>query len=92
MEQYVNARAREFVQKYMLEEPVAYYRSLLELMFSKGRIKDNIDLEIAAQELNFGFLGISLDFALVRQSGADVGPILKKISNHVDFILDRLEH
>lgn len=42
MEQYVNARAREFVQKYMLEEPVKYYRSLLELMLSKGRIKDNM--------------------------------------------------
>jgi AcrR family transcriptional regulator len=91
MEQYVNARAREFVQKYMLEEPVAYYRSLLELMLSKGRINDNIDLEIAALELNYGFLGISLDFALVRQSGVDVEPILKKISDHVDFICARLE-
>lgn len=92
MEQYVNSRAREFVKKYMLEDPVKYYRSLLELMLSNGRIKDNIDLEIIAQELNYGFLGISLDFALVRQSGDDVEPILKKISNHVDYIFDRLEH
>lgn len=91
MEQYTNAKAREFVQKYMLEEPMEYYRSLLELMRAKGKIKDDIDLEIAAQELNYGFLGISLDFALVRQSGGDVASILRKISNHVDFIFDRLE-
>lgn len=91
MEQYINAKAREFVQKYMLEEPVEYYQSLLELMRSKGKIKDDIELEIAARELNYGFLGISLDFALVRQSGGNVAPILMKISNHVDFIFDRLE-
>ena len=58
MEQYVNVRAREFVQKYMLEKPVEFYRSLLELMLSEGRIKDNIDLKISAQELNYGLPGM----------------------------------
>lgn len=91
MEQYVNAKAREFVQKYMLEEPVEYYRSLFALMQSKGRIKVGIDLEITAQELNYGFLGISLDMALVRQNGGDVSLILKKISNHVDFVFEQIE-
>lgn len=91
MEQYVNAKAREFVQKYMLEEPVEYYRSLFKIMQSKGRIKGGIDLEITAQELNYGFLGISLDMALVRQNGGDVSLILKKISNHVDFVFEQIE-
>ncbi len=91
MEQYVNAKAKEFVQKHMLEEPVQYYHSLLRMMLSKGRIQDNISLEIAAQELNYGFLGIALDFALVRQDGRDAADILKKLSNHVDFIFDRIE-
>ncbi len=92
MEQYTNVKAREFVQICMLQEPVDYYRSLFALMRSKGRIRDDVDLETAAQELNYGFLGISLDFALVRQSGGEVAPIIEKISNHVDFIFDRLEH
>ncbi|HCF51538.1 MAG TPA: hypothetical protein DER60_14725 [Syntrophomonas sp.] len=91
MEQYVNPKAREFVQKYMLEEPVWYYHSLLRQMLSKGRFEDNVDLKTAAQELNYGFLGISLDFALVRQEGGDVAGILKKISNHIDFVFDRIE-
>lgn len=91
MEQYVNAKAKDFVQKYMLEEPVEYYKSLFTLMQSKGRIKGSIDLEIAAQELNYGFLGISLDMALVRQQGGEVSQILKKISNHVDFIFEQIE-
>jgi AcrR family transcriptional regulator len=91
MEQYVNSKAKEFVQKYMLEEPVEYYKSLFVLMQSKGRIKSGLDLEIAAQELNYGFLGISLDLALVRQHDGDVSHILKKISNHVDFIFEQIE-
>jgi len=48
----------------MLEKPVEFYRSLLELMLSEGRIKDNIDLKISAQELNYGLLGISLNSRL----------------------------
>lgn len=89
MEQYVNVRAREFVQKYMLEKPVEFYRSLLELMLSEGRIKDNIDLKISAQEFNYGLLGISLEFAFVRQTGADVEAILKKFQTMlISYLID----
>lgn len=92
MEQYVNEKAREFVQKYMLEEPVLYYETILKRMMSRGRIRSDVNLKMIAQELNYGFLGISLDFALVRQRGGDVASVLEKISNHVDFVFEHLEN
>ena len=91
MEQYINPKAKDFVKEFMLEEPVNYYEAILRAMASKGNIRDNTDLRIAAEELNYGFLGILFDFAATLQEGGDYFLVLQKLSNHVDFVFERLE-
>lgn len=91
MEQYINQKAKDFVKKFMLEEPVNYYEAIFRAMAAKGKIRDDIDLRIAAEELNYGFLGIIFDFAVALQEGGDNTIILRKLSNHVDFAFERIE-
>jgi AcrR family transcriptional regulator len=91
MEQYVNQRARNFVREFMLKEPADYYEEILKIMSAKGKIRDSIDLKIAAEELNYGFLGIILDLSGTAREGGDASAVIRKLSNHVDFIFECLE-
>lgn len=89
MEQYINQRAKDFVKEFMLEEPVDYYESILMEMSSHDKILADTDLRIAAEELNYGFLGITFELA-VRERG-DSFLVLQKLSNHVDYVFEHLE-
>lgn len=91
MEQHINQRARNFVKEFMLKEPVAYYEAILRTMSAKGKIRDDTDLRIAAEELNYGFLGVLFDLSVAVQEGGDHAVVFQKLSNHVDFVFERLE-
>lgn len=90
MEQYINKQARSFVQQFMLKEPVAYYEEILQAMSAKGKIRNDLDLKTAAEELNYGFLGIIFDLPMVIQEDHDISAVIQKLSNHVDFVFERL--
>jgi len=91
MEQYINPRAKEFVKEFILKEPVDYSETILNTMAAKGKIRDDTDLRIVAEELNYGFLGITFDLAVSVLEGGDHLSVLHKLSNHVDFVFERLE-
>ncbi len=91
MEQYINQRARSFVKEFMLKEPADYYEEILKAMSEKGKIRNDIDLKIAAEELNYGFLGIIFDLPIVIREDPDISTVIQKLSNHVDFVFERLE-
>lgn len=91
MEQYVNQRARNFVKEFMLKEPTDYYEEILKAMAAKGKIRHDIDLKIVAEELNFGFLGIILGLPAVIREEQDISTVIQKLSNHVDFVFERIE-
>ncbi len=90
-EQYTNPIARDFVQRYMLREPADYYEALLKTLAAKERIRGDINLRIAAEELNYGFLGIIFEIVHSVQEGRDGAAVMEKLSNHVDFVFERLE-
>lgn len=91
MEQYINQRARNFVREFMLQEPPGYYEEMLKAMADKGKIRDDIDLRIAAEELNYGFIGIIFEMLAAIQENQDAAGAIQKLSNHVDFVFERLE-
>ncbi len=91
MEQYINQRARSFVKEFMLKEPPDYYEEILKAMSAKGKIRDDIDLRIAAEELNYGFIGIVFDMPTAIQESNDASAMIQKLSNHVDFVFEHLE-
>lgn len=91
MEQYINQRARSFVKEFMLKEPTDYYEEILKAMSVKGKIRNDIDLKIVAEELNYGFLGIIFDLPVVIREDHDISTVIQKLSNHVDFVFERLE-
>ncbi len=90
-EQYGNQKARSFVRQFMLDEPVVYYEEILNSMASKGKLREGVDVRIAAQELHYGFLGIIMDLSTSVHEGRDASLIIEKLSNHVDFIFAQLE-
>ena len=75
----------------MLKEPADYYEEILKAMSEKGKIRNDIDLKIAAEELNYGFLGIIFDLPIVIREDPDISTVIQKLSNHVDFVFERLE-
>lgn len=91
MEQYINQRARSFVEEFMLKEPAGYYEEILRAMSAKGKIRKDADLKIAAEELNYGFLGIVLDLPATIQKDRGGSAVVEKFSNHIDFVFERLE-
>jgi len=91
MEQYINQRARNFFKEFMLKEPTDYYEAILKTMSEKERIRNDIDLRIAAEELHYGFLGMLFDLTVAVQEGSDDSAAIQKLSNHVDFVFERLE-
>lgn len=91
MEQYINPRARSFAKRFMLEEPINYYQSILQAMADRKRVRDDIDLRIVAEELHYGFLGIIFNLAIAVQEGGDDWDLLRKLCSHVDFVFERLE-
>ncbi len=92
MEQYINQTARDFFKEFMLEEPVDYYETILKAMAEKKRIRSDIDLRIAAEGLHYGFLGILFSLTVAVQEGGDGLDVISKLSNHVDFVFERLEN
>jgi AcrR family transcriptional regulator len=91
MEQYINQRARSFVKEFMLKEPTDYYEEILKTMSVKNRIRNDIDLKMVAEELNLGFLGIIFDLPVAIREGCDLAAVIQKLSNHVDFVFERLD-
>lgn len=91
MEQYINQRARGFVKGFMLKEPAHYYEEILKAMSAKEKIRNDIDLKIAAEELNYGFLGIIFDLPAAIREDHDISTVIQKLSNHVDFVFERIE-
>jgi len=90
-QQYISRRAGEFVKNFMLKEPTDYYEAILRTMAAKGRIRSDTDLRVAAEELNYGFLGIFFDLLTAVLEGGDDSFVISKLSNHVDFVFERLE-
>jgi AcrR family transcriptional regulator len=91
MEQHINQRARNFIRRFMLKEPTDYYESILRAMAENGKIHDGADLRIAAEELNYGALGIFLELSVIVGECGDAGAMIQKLSDHVDFVFERLE-
>ena len=91
MEQFIDQRARSFVKEFMLKEPAEYYEEILRAMAAKGKIRTDADLKIAAEELNYGFLGIIFDMSVVIREDRDISSVIRKLSGRVDFVFERLE-
>lgn len=91
MEQYINQRAMNFVKDFMLKEPADYYEEILKVMSAKGKIRNDLHLRIAAEELNFGFLGIIFSLPVLIHEERDISTVIQKLSNHVDFVFERLD-
>lgn len=88
-EQYINKRVGDFFMKYMVEEPLAYYKRILSIMVAANKIKDS-DYTSAAEELHYGFLGLMMEYAHIRTEESYDKKMLQKMVRHVDFVFEHI--
>lgn len=89
MEQFRDKRARDFVIREIIGRPAAYYEKAFRIMIDKGMIKP-IDPEILSDEINYSWLGLSLERMLLQTDDEDVMPTVKKMFNHIKFVCDAI--
>jgi len=90
IEQYINERAGDFFMKYMVEEPIAYYKRIFSMLAAAGRIKDS-DYTSLAEELHYGFLGLMMEQAHGKIGEQRDDKMLKKMVRHVDFVFEHVQ-
>jgi len=89
IEQYFNKRAGDFFMKYMVEEPLEYYKKIFSMMVAANKLED-CEYTSAAEELHYGFLGLMLEYAHIRAEGQNDIKMIRKMVRHVDFVFKHI--
>lgn len=90
IEQYINKRAGDFFMKYMVEEPLEYYKKIFSMLVAEGRIKDS-DYTSHIEELHYVFLGLMMEYVHIKTEERSNKGMLKKMSRHVDFVFEQVQ-
>ena len=90
MEQYINERAGNFFIKYMVEEPLEYYKKVFSMMVAANKIRD-ADYTSAVEELHYGFLGLMMEYVHIKIEGQYDKEMMQKMVRHVDFVFKNIE-
>lgn len=89
-EQYINYRAGDFFVKYMVEEPLDYYKKVFSMMAAATKIKVS-DYTSVAEELHYGFLGLMMEYAHIKTEGQYDKKMIQKMARHVDFVFAHIQ-
>lgn len=90
IEQYINEYVGDFFLKYLVEEPLAYYKKVFSLMAAANKIKE-ADYTYVAEELHYGFLGLMMEYAHIKTEGKYDKKMIQKMARHVDFIFKHVQ-
>lgn len=90
IEQYINKRAGNFFIKYMVEEPLEYYKKVFSMMVAANKIRDS-DYTSAAEELHYGFLGLMMEYVHIKTEGQYDKEMMQKMVRHVDFVFKNVQ-
>lgn len=90
IEQYINKRAEDFFMKYMVEEPIEYYKKIFAMMAAAGRIEDS-DYTSHVEELHYGFLGLMMEQVHARKGEQRNDSMLQKMIRHVNFVFEHIK-
>jgi AcrR family transcriptional regulator len=90
IEQYINRRAGDFFMKYMVEEPLEYYKKIFSMMEAADKIKDP-DYTSLTEELHYGFLGLMLEQIHRKAEEQSDKEMLQKMVRHVDFVFEHVQ-
>lgn len=90
IEQYINKRAEDFFMKYMVEEPIEYYKKIFTMLAAAGKIEES-DYTSHAEELHYGFLGLMMEQVHARKGEQRGDRILQKMVRHVNFVFEHVK-
>ncbi len=90
LEMFRDQRARKFVLQEIIGRPVAYYKEVFRIMIERGLIKP-IDPALLADELEYGFMGMSLESMLLRTDDVDPTPAAQRMFAHIRFLCESIQ-
>lgn len=90
IEQYINKRAEDFFMKFMVKEPIEYYKKIFTMLMDAGRIEES-DYTPHVEELHYGFLGLMMEQVHARKGEQRDDNILKKMVRHVNFVFEHIK-
>ncbi|WP_234117327.1 TetR/AcrR family transcriptional regulator [Clostridium hydrogenum] len=89
-EQFRNEKAKKLMLENMISEPSRFIIKVLKIMYSKKMIK-KIDMELIADEYNYGLLALTFEYAHAVNNGEDTALVIKKMFKHVSFICEYIK-
>ncbi|MDD3224890.1 MAG: TetR/AcrR family transcriptional regulator [Clostridium sp.] len=89
-EQFRNEKAKKLMLENMILEPSRFITKVLKVMSRKKLIK-NINMELIADEYNYGLLALTFEYAHAVNNGEDTAPVIKKMFKHVSFICEYIK-
>lgn len=91
LEMFRDERVKEFYLNEMVQESERYYARMFRMMIDRGKIRE-CNPELVAREFYSVIMFYSIEYNLAFMSNKDVSGIIKKIIEHIEFILYPLEN
>lgn len=83
-EKFRNPEAAEVYRKYMVEEPVAYYRRLIEKMAALDMIRP-VESQVMAEQYNYVSLALTQEYFVLKNCGGDHDEVVRAMIRTLDF-------
>jgi AcrR family transcriptional regulator len=90
MEMFRDKRARDFVRQEMIGRPLRYYEKAFSHFAAMGSI-GTVDPALAAQVLEYGFFGASVERMLMQTDGEDVSQVAQRLFAHLKFVCQAIK-
>lgn len=89
-EMYRNQRAASIYKNVVVEEPTAFYESLIQKMMDKGVLK-KADARLTAEVFYDAIIALTIEFSLAKDQPSEVTAAVKKMMRTAEFICSVLK-
>lgn len=89
-EKYRDTQAFEMYERYLIKEPVEYYKRLIEKMMARKMIQP-VDAYLFAEQYNYVSIALTQEYFMAKNGLADENVIVKKMLKTLCFFIDLMK-
>ncbi len=89
-EKYRDTQAFEMYERYLIKEPVEYYKRLIEKMMARKMIQP-VDAYLFAEQYNYVSIALTQEYFMAKNGLADENVIVKRMLKTLCFFIDLMK-